>query len=208
MDNNVKLTSRIFAYLLDIILVYIVITFAVSIRFLNPYYDEYLEAYDKYNETLSKEENITNLDNLVDTLQEDYYHINKYGVTYNFITCLIILLYFGIFQKYNKGQTLGKKIMKIKVVDNETNENLSLLKYFLRLLPLQFVYIGGFLPMLLTAILVLLLNSKAYLYASSVIMVSFMIVTIVNICFVLFRKDHRGLHDLIAGSKVVNEIEN
>ncbi len=203
MNTEVKTSHRIIAYLLDILLVYIIISFLVSIRFINPYYDEYLEAYNKYSEILTKEENDVN--KIVDTAKDYFYDINKYGIVYNIASCAVIILYYGLFQKYNNGQTLGKKIMKIKVVDNKSNENPSLIKYFLRILPLQYIYIGSFLPMLLNAILVLFLNHTLYLYSYTLIMTIFMIITIINICFIAFRKDHRGLHDLLASTKVVYE---
>ena len=174
MNTEVKTSHRIIAYLLDILLVYIIISFLVSIRFINPYYDEYLEAYNKYSEILTKEENDVN--KIVDTAKDYFYDINKYGIVYNIASCAVIILYYGLFQKYNNGQTLGKKIMKIKVVDNKSN-----------------------------AILVLFLNHTLYLYSYTLIMTIFMIITIINICFIVFRKDHRGLHDLLASTKVVYE---
>ena len=38
----------------------------------------------------------------------------KYSVSYNIVIIIGLFAYFGLFQKYNNGQTIGKKIMKIK----------------------------------------------------------------------------------------------
>ena len=202
MNNEIKLSNRILAYLLDILLVYVIISFAVSIKFINPNYDKYIEEYEKYSEILSETET-ENMNKIVDELKDSFYYISKYGVSYNIVSSVILLLYFGVFQKYNKGQTLGKKIMKIKVVDNNSNENSTLIQHLIRSILLQFIYGGGIIPMLLNSILVYFLNSQAYLYCYFAIVMIFMIFNIISFFFIIFRKDKRGLHDLIAGTKVI-----
>ncbi len=204
MNNEIKLSNRILAYLLDILLVYVIISFAVSIKFINPNYDKYIEEYEKYSEILSETET-ENMNKIVDELKDSFYYISKYGVSYNIVSSVILLLYFGVFQKYNKGQTLGKKIMKIKVVDNNSNENSTLIQHLIRSILLQFIYVGGIIPMLLNSILVYFLNSQAYLYCYFAIVMIFMIFNIISFFFIIFRKDKRGLHDLLAGTKVVKE---
>ncbi len=205
MNSDVKLSNRILAYLLDILLVYVVISLLVSIRFINPYYDEYIEAYEKYSDLLTIEDENVNINDLINSAKDEFYNVNKYGIVYNLTSCMIIFLYFGLFQKFNNGQTLGKKIMKIKVVDNKDNNNPSLLKYLIRILPLQYIYIGGFLPLLLTSLLVFLLKGNAYLYSLTIVTFGFMVINIISFLLIIFRKDKRGLHDLIAGTKVVKE---
>ena len=43
--------KRFVAYLIDILLVGFIASSIASIDVLNPYYDDYLDAYDKFNET-------------------------------------------------------------------------------------------------------------------------------------------------------------
>ena len=49
MNNDVPFSKRLSAYLLDVIFIYLVISFACNIRFLNPTYDKYMEYMEKYN---------------------------------------------------------------------------------------------------------------------------------------------------------------
>ena len=82
-----------------------------------------------------------------------YYYISKYSISYNIVIIVGILLYFGVFQKYCNGQTIGKKLMKIKVVDNNTNENPNIWKHLLRTIPMYYIYIGGLIPLIINTIL-------------------------------------------------------
>ncbi len=204
MENIAKFGTRLTAYLLDILLIYIVLSLVVNTKIINPTYDKYMDTYDELNEIL----NVENVDDIsTETLQkveESYYKINKYGVSYNIATCVIILLYFGVFQKYNNGQTLGKKIMKIKVVSNN-DEKVSLGKMILRTLPLQFAYIGCCIPLILSSIMVFALDMTPYFYVYASITSIFGILNLVNLIMVGFRKDKRGIFDLLAGTKVVKE---
>ena len=52
--SDVKISKRIIAYLLDILLVFFVASLVTSIRFINPYYDKYTETYEKYSDVLDK----------------------------------------------------------------------------------------------------------------------------------------------------------
>lgn len=93
----------------------------------------------------------------------------------NIIFNIIKMFYVAAFLYILQGQTLGKKLMNIRVIDygfvNENDKNIKIGQIFLRLF-------GEFLTILT-------------LYAGYLI--------------ILFRKDKRGLHDLIAGTVVVYE---
>lgn len=75
-----------------------------------------------------------------------------------------------------RGQTVGKKLVNIKIVDFETGQNPGLVKSFL---------MRSFVNGLIGAVPVV-----GGIY------------TIVDICFI-FRDDQRCIHDLLAGTKVV-----
>ncbi len=204
MNNEVKFSTRFVAYLLDILLIYIVAGFLLNTRLINPNYDKYMDTQEKYSE-LVENASEENMDILTDEFKDIFYDLNKYGVAYNIATLTLLLLYFGVFQKFNNGQTLGKKIMKIKVVDNNDGNNISLLKFIIRTIPMQFIYIGSVLTLLLNSILVYILNGTKFLYAYSLIVTIVGIINIVSLMFVIFRKDKRSVSDLIVNTKVVKE---
>ena len=65
-------------------------------------------------------------------IKNDYaYQINKYNIVQSIIGVILYILYFGVLQYVLKGQTLGKKLFKLKVVGME-KEKVSLLNYILR----------------------------------------------------------------------------
>ena len=73
------------------------------------------------------------------------------------------------------------------------------------LLPLFFVYIGGLLPTIINAILVYVLNSNNYMTITTVVNYAFLLLGIASFVIAYIRKDKRGLHDLLAKTKVVIE---
>lgn len=203
-DNKRIFSKRVSAYLIDILFVFLVISLISEIKFINPYYDKYISAYENYSNILEdytnddiNEEEFTNLYNV------SYYEVSKYSVSYNIVIIFCIIMYYGVFQKYNNGQTIGKKLMKIKVVDNNTEENISLVNSLIRLIPMYYIYIGGLIPLIIDSILVFIVGENSFMTASLIVSYIFLIVSIVSFVFILVRKDKKGLHDILSNSKVI-----
>lgn len=197
------LSKRISAYLIDILFVFLLISLITEIKFINPTYDKYMEAYSNYTEILEDYTDEIIDDNEFNKLyNQNYYEVCKYSVSYNVVIVLTILLYFGVFQKYNNGQTLGKKVMKIRVVDSNNN-NISLLKSLLRTIPMYYVYIGGIIPLIINSILVYFLNANNYMNITLVISYIFLTISLVSFVMLSVRKDEKGLHDMLSGTKVI-----
>ena len=115
-----------------------------------------------------------------------------YFLSQKILTVLLTLVYFVIFPLFNNGQTLFKKIFKIKV------EYDTILKYLLREeMARNFV---------LTSLILYFIASFNYslfsLYLGYItpITLSFMII---NFIVFLVNKDNKALHDIIAGTNVV-----
>ncbi len=195
--------KRFVAYLVDIMIVGLVATALSSINVLNPYYDNYLESSDSFNETIDSidEDNVTSVitsDLFVNQMQNTL----KYSVCTTIISLGCYFLYFVGFQKWNKNQTLGKKLMKLKVVNEDGSENISVINYTVRtivLYNLLFTSIG-----LCTAFY---LTGKSFLITFAVVSVIGYIITYAGYLMILIRKDGRGLHDIMGFTKVV-EVEN
>jgi len=204
-NTDVATTSkRISAYLIDIFFIFILIGLISEIRFINPQYDEYTKAYENYNQIVEDYTNeLITAEEFNDLYNENYYHVSKYSLSYNIVIIVVIILYFGVFQKYNNGQTIGKKLMKIRVVGNE--ESVGLMKYILRTLPIYFVYIGGILPVIINSVLVFILNENNYINISMIVSYIFLMISIISFVMIRFRQDRRGLHDLLANTKVIYE---
>ena len=202
--ETVKPSKRIIAFLLDILLVFFLASLVTSIHFINPYYKKYEKSFEEYSEVTNSylEEKITE-DEFLKLNYVNYYNVSRYSVPYNIAIAVILVLYFAFFQKFNNGQTMGKQIMKIKVVNSDDDKDVSLIKYLLRCLPIYYISIGSIISLLLNSLILLFIKGKVFYIASVCINYAFVTLGIVTLVFMLTRKDKRGLHDLIANTKVI-----
>ena len=196
MDTSIK---RIGAYFLDIVLVTLVTTLLINIKFINPLLDSYNEHYSEYNEITEDYQN--------KKIEEDAYkkqvidlnyQMSKELVISNSITVGALIIYFGIVQYFLDGETLGKKVFKLKVVSNK-DKKLNIGNYLLRMVILKNVLFR-----ILLIVGVYFLNKKVYYTYSSTISFIESIMETIIIVMIILRKDNRGLHDLIAGTKVIS----
>lgn len=197
--NNIKF-RRISAYLIDYLFIFLIITMLSQIRVLNPTYDEYYEAYDRYME-IYDDLSVDNALEIVESAeyQEVNYDLSRYSVSISIISLVVYLAYFVGFQKWNKNQTLGKKMFNIEVVSND-GKSASWLQILLRE-----VIIYNIVWEILVIISIFVFNYEGYMIASSVLSLIAGIILWVSVLFIIFRKDGRGLHDIIAKTKVVGK---
>ena len=218
-DRMKMIFKRLAAYIIDIMLISLVIAFIAYNPYINmnynkynEVYDEYENYYDSYNKSLDKlkddlnNEVITNddYDKELTTLNKSYieeslnyrYRLDKLSTVTTFLTILTILLYFVVIQ-YAYGTTIGKKLLKIKIVSNN-DKPLTLLNYFIRSLLLYGVVINT-----LNLIFIIILSKSNYIIYSDVIyIVSYIIETAIAFS-IIFTKNNRGIHDMISNTKVV-----
>lgn len=116
------------------------------------------------------------------------------------ITIGIYILYFIVFQFKNNGQTIGKKVFKLRVISNDEKE-LTMNNFAIRSLLVNNI-LGDLIILSLS-----ILGTKNMYFASS------MLVQVIEYCLifaiaitVLSRKDKRGIHDLITNTRVIKEI--
>ena len=198
MDTSLK---RIIAYLIDILLVFIVVTPFINIKAINPNIDDYNKYYEEYTQLI---EDANNGD--IDTSSEEYkneiidlnYKIAEYKVINSSISVVSLIIYFVIIQYFLKGQTVGKKILKLKVVSNKDKE-LNIGNYFVRSLILNNIIFS-----IILIIGVYIFKPNGYYNLSMVVSYLQLLVMSVIILMVVLRKDNRGLHDIIAGTKVIS----
>lgn len=194
--------KRIMAYIIDILIVSIVVSLFVGQSFINPYIDEYDKYYSEYMDLYQQVQDgevDTETDEYKDNVIELSYNVNKYKVVSSSISLVATFLYFAIVQWAMNGQTLGKKIMKIRVVANKEDRKLNVGNYMLRSIILNNVI---FSIMLIVGVYVF----KANVYYNFMSVVSYLqlLVTTIIMLMVVLRKDFRGLHDFVAGTKVID----
>ncbi len=188
--------KRAFAYIIDLMIVVFIIGLFTNIEALNPNYEKYEQAFESYKALIAESEN-TNNSQTVKQATNVMYDLNKYSVSTSIINVVVMVLYFGLFQYYNKGQTIGKKLMKIKVVSND-GKKLKLSQVIIRMLIINSV---------LTSVILICLISFAskglYISISKYINMIDATLVSVSIIMIMFKNDGRGLHDLLANTKVV-----
>lgn len=193
-DKKASFRKRLCAYLIDIFVVsllasLIVVPFidAESVEKLNKNMTDVTEAYlnNEINEMtyLSESESIN-------------YQLAKLTGTLTFATIIIKMLYFIVFQLYNKGQTLGKSMFGICVKSNDEvlTTNQMILRTFI--VDSIFYSIIGFALMVFA-------SSTAYFYGNLLFESVQSIIMVICACMVAFRKDKRGLHDIVSRTSVV-----
>ena len=110
-------------------------------------------------------------------------------------TIVIYILYFVVFQAYNNGQTLGKKLLKIKVIkkDGGSLDINSLIRRCL--IPY------GILLNIILSIMLLTISKSHYMSISTVLSNVHMCLLVLS--FILICKNGRGIQDYLAGTTVV-----
>jgi uncharacterized RDD family membrane protein YckC len=191
--------KRLLAYIIDILIVGFVASAISSIEVINPYYDNYIEAYEKY----SKEMDSLNEDNVFDKIKSeefvlDYQNVLKYGVYSSVISISCYILYFGGFQKWNKNQTVGKKLMRLKVVNKNNKDDVRLWQYILRTIIVYNLLFNS-----LSVVVSYMFKGNLFFTTSIITSIIGYVITYVGYIMILFRKDGCGLHDFVSGTKVV-----
>lgn len=137
-----------------------------------------------------------------DSVVNNYvYRLNKQGISNSIITLICTLLYFGIVQYLLKGQTIGKKLLKLKVI-SITEKKLTIWTYLLRSLIVNNVLLNT-----ISIIFLTVASKKVYNAANTVLSSIVSLLEAAIIFTVLTRSDGRGLHDLLFKTKVLSTKE-
>lgn len=129
------------------------------------------------------------------------YELQKENITVNIVTITLYIGYFVVFATLNKGQTLGKKLLKIRVV-NKNNDKPSIWNMLVRSL---FIY--NIISILFSTVAVNFLNINTFTYIYTTLGYIEYFVIIISFFMVIYKKDGRGLHDMMAGTNVIEEVK-
>jgi len=145
-------------------------------------------------------ENAITPEEYLEEYQELLYDYQKENVLQSGISVALTIAYYVVFQYMNKGQTLGKKLLNIRVVDKDTNKPISILKGLLRSFIVLSILSGT-----LSILFLYILNRNSYFISYSTLLVIEGLFTLITIFLVLYKKDSRGLHDLMANTIVIKD---
>lgn len=191
--------KRIVAYLIDLIIVTLLASVISMVFIKNENYtmqtERLMELTKKYTSNeISKEEYAKEYNDL-------NYNITKESVDVTIINCSVAVVYFVILCYFCHGITLGKYIMKLQIVSAKEKE-LNMGNYLLRAL-----FVNLILSNIVSISFVLLMNKETFISIYPKVSTALTFFLLASILFVMYREDGRGLHDLIAGTKIISTKE-
>jgi uncharacterized RDD family membrane protein YckC len=195
---NAGFFRRLGAYLIDVIIIMIVVS--LFSRFL-PNSDK-IDALNNANSNLLTDYSKILQEGDVDKINDfsalitDYnYELTKLSLYTNLSTIVLYILYFVGFQGYNNGQTVGKRLLKIEIVDDEDNN-----PNFKQLL-IRGIILYPMVLSLLDTMLIHVLSKSSYISCSNVI--AYIQYALYFVCFITVVFAGRGIHDKLAGTRVI-----
>ena len=141
-------------------------------------------------------------DSYQNQFSEIYYQTETNMYFYNIIFIILIVLYYVVFPLFTKGQTLGKKLFNYRL----TNIDGSSAKWYQLLIRAIILY--NVIPTIIYLFLISFVpksnftNILSYYYNGSDL------IQIVIFMSIIIKPDHRGFHDLLAKTKLINAKES
>ena len=175
-------------------------------------YNSWLEECPEYKEIIDKryekgtitEEEYKELDKKADNIYNKLaigkaYKVEKNNILYFCLYVIAVILYFVGFNKYTGGQTLGKKLMRLKIVNNSDNEeDVPIWSYIVRMLilyqPINY---------LIKLIGIKFLDMNTYFDVTSNVSTIQSYLEMLVIVVAMIRVDGRGIHDILANTRVI-----
>lgn len=189
--------KRFMAQLIDMFIIGLIIgiiTMGFSISRIERLDSELIDLMNSYTSG-----DITS-DKYIDDYIDIMYDINKASFNNNLVYLVICVGYFLIFQFLNKGATIGKKIMHIRVVSNDGGDA-GFVQMFIRT-----SIINEIIPISMLLILVMVSSGGLFFIFYSMISVIENIFVIICIFMILYRSDKLALHDMMSKSMVIDEV--
>lgn len=187
--------KRIFTYFIDLFFVSLISSIIVMIPIFK--YD-HVKVEEQTNELYSSILETGSADVDEDILVTRLYNLERSSTSLTAITTFVTFIYFGVAAFINNGRTLGKMIMKIKVVPikgNKLNPGLFILRTLL---------ITSIIPNLINVISIFYLSPNTWYNLTGIISQIQEFFFLIILGFMIFRDDERGLHDLICQTKVID----
>ena len=194
-DIKAMFSQRVLAFLIDLLLLSIICSL---ITMFVPVNDTATKLYEEQNRVLEGYvDGSVSMKEYVNQMVDLGYDISRQTVIVSIVTIVISLLYYVVYPCYNNGQTLGKKLMKIKIKKIDESD-LSMNDLLIRGMVNNSILVN-----IINVIFVLFLSKNIFLSASSLVSVIQYLVLIISLIMIAFTRNARGLHDLAAKTEVV-----
>lgn len=193
---NSGFMKRFIAYVIDIFIISLLFSI-ITAHYSNSKIDDYHKELDNIisdyvNEKISIGEYLERYESVT-------YYVEKASVVTNGIYLVLCIGYFIVFQYLNNGQTLGKKIMHIKIV-GRNGRNVRLWEMMVRA-----CMVNEILPDILSLILVFFGSKRIFFLGYSMISGIENLFLLISAMMVIYQRENRGLHDMMVDTYVIDE---
>lgn len=190
--------KRILAYVFDLLFVFLIssliVGFIPKTKELDTLYERSTEITQKYTD-----KEITS-DEYIEMTTDVNYDIKSTGLYSSIIFCAVLILYYIILQFYLGGQTLGKKLMRIKVVKLDGKLSINDIAFRSMIVDFIVVYI-------LDMIFLLCFKKVLYIKISDIMFMVYEFLLFVCLLMIISKPDKRGIHEILTKTKVVMKEE-
>ena len=190
-----KFSKRLLAYIIDVAILGIVLFLTNiiipknnDIKNLNIELDALNEQY--LNQEVSFEEYLNDY-------SEISYELDRQNSIYTVVNIVFVIGYFIVLPYFSKGQTIGKKIFKVKVVKQDG-------KLTITSLIVRNLIINGLAYLLITLLLLYTLPAYIYFITTSILSIIQLILMIIITIGIIKNNSNLIIHDRLSHTKVVN----
>ncbi len=195
--NKAGLGKRLLAYLIDIILVFIIVIMLEALLPKNNNIEVLnRELNDTTDQYFNKQISFSVYFNQAALIFRD---LDEARIMYSVINAVLIFAYFIFIPYFFDGKTIGKKILGIKTVRND-KEYLSL-----KNLVIKNMIDTGLMYMLFSLVLIYILPGTSYFTVTLFLSIFQIGLMIASFVMIIKRKDKRGLNDILSGTKVIKD---
>lgn len=188
--------SRLGALIIDFIIISLLATMITGYLPMSEKQEKLIDdrikiAEDYADQKISYEEYFEEFNNL-------NYEISKNNILNNSISIIITLSYFVLLLYFNKGRTVGKVITKCRLVSKD--EKLSLLTVIIRS-----ILVTANISAIIGVVMISFVDKEIYLKVLLLAELIEGLFLIICGVMILYRKDKRGLQDLLLNTEVIRE---
>ena len=188
--------QRFIAFVIDIFLVSIVVSF-ITAPFIDTEKEEKLA-----NETVAVMQKYANQEISLEDYTAQYmnssYQLAKVSGISSICSILVAVLYFVVYQTRTNGQTIGKKVMKIRVVSTDGD-------LFYNQMIFRSMIANSILVDLVMFICLLFNSSYVYFYSTMIFEAIQYLITFISIIMVMNKNNGLAVHDRIVHTMVIRE---
>ena len=194
--NNKKafFVQRFGAFVIDFMIVFFVVSLISSMFIDQKATDSLISQSNNLMNDLVKEKIDTN--SFISQYSVLSYKIARNNGGLSLTMIVVNVLYFIVFQLYNKGQTIGKSLFKIRVVSNDGELEMNQMLF-------RSLIANSILMELISFAIMLFCKNDVYFYSVGVIEIMNYLIMFVSMIMILNHKDGRALHDKVVNTSVI-----